>query len=312
MTLTESATPHLRISSGRCTVDGFGDYLRKIGRTPLLTAAEEVELAQRIEVGLCAADKLTQVSTDQVLTRELEWLHQDGVQAKNEFIEANLRLVVSVAKHYHSFGLSIMDLVQDGNIGLVRAVEKFDFATGFKFSTYAVWWIRQAVHRGICDRSRMIRVPTHTAEQITTLIRVARDLETELQRQATLEELADAMLMKKRDVARLFNYDREPLSLATPIGDGEISEMIIDEDRLEPDDYANAKRQKTDITFYLDALPSQERSVLVAHFGLEGQESATLEQISHVEGVTKARIRQLEKRALAGMHVPCLKQYLED
>jgi RNA polymerase primary sigma factor len=294
----------------RASTDAFGDYLRRIGRGPLLSAVDEVNLARRIEVGLFAG------TPDEVaaLKRELATLAHDGGRAKNHFIEANLRLVVSIAKHYSGRGVPIMDLVQDGNIGLVRAVEKYDFMTGYKFSTYATWWIRQAIHRGMADKSRMIRIPVHTAEKLNKIKRIRRDLTSTLDREPTLREISEASQIATRDVSRLLQYDNEPISLHAPVGDGigDISELIIDDDLPQPDEYATITLRAADITFYLDALPARERSILTARFGLDGDAPRTLDQIAAIQGVTRERVRQIEKRALALLHVPRLERYLRD
>ena len=306
------AAPAARYS--RASTDAFGDYLRRIGKGPLLNAEQEVDLARRIEVGLLAEARLLRETTEPVEQRELSWLMHDGRRAKNHFIEANLRLVVSIAKHYSGRGVPIMDLVQDGNMGLVRAVEKYDFMTGYKFSTYATWWIRQAIHRGMADKSRMIRIPVHTAEKLNKIKRIRRDLTSTLDREPTARELSDAAQIPVRDVLRLLQYDNEPISLHTPVGDGvgDMAELIIDDDLPQPDEYATLALRAADIRFFLNALPARERSILRARFGLDGDEPRTLDQIAHVEGVTRERVRQIEKRALAQLQVPRLEHYLRD
>jgi RNA polymerase primary sigma factor len=298
----------------RAATDAFGDYLRKIGSVPLLTAVDEVDLARRIEVGLFAEEKFDRGGPDPAVLRELAWLAHDGRRAKNHFIEANLRLVVSIAKHYSGRGMPIMDLVQDGNIGLVRAVEKYDFMTGYKFSTYATWWIRQAIHRGMADKSRMIRIPVHTAEKLNKIKRIRRDLTGTLDRDPTMQELSEASQIQVVDVMRLLRYDNEPMSLQAPVGDGlgDISELIIDDDLPQPEEHAVLTMRASDIGFYLNALPPRERSILEARFGLDGGAPQTLDQIAVVQGVTRERVRQIEKRALALLKVPCLEQYLRD
>jgi len=314
MTITAHSAPS-SARYGRASTDAFGDYLRRIGKGALLTAEDEVDLARRIEVGLFAEERLLTGSvTDPALQRELAWLVHDGCRCKNSFIEANLRLVVSIAKHYSGRGVPIMDLVQDGNIGLVRAVEKFDFMTGYKFSTYATWWIRQAIHRGMADKSRMIRIPVHTAEKLNKIKRIRRDLTSTLDRDPTVRELAEATQIPVRDVSRLLQYDNEPISLHAPVGDGigDISELIIDDDLPQPDEYATIALRAADITFYLDALPPRERAILQARFGLDGDAPRTLDQIALIQGVTRERVRQIEKRALALLHVPRLERYLRD
>jgi len=304
---------------GGASTDAFGDYLRRIGKGRLLSAEEEVDLARRIEVGLFAGARLvsqseSMVPADPAERRELTWLVHDGRRAKNHFIEANLRLVVSIAKHYSGRGVPIMDLVQDGNMGLVRAVEKYDFMTGYKFSTYATWWIRQAIHRGMADKSRMIRIPVHTAEKLNKIKRIRRDLTSTLDREPTPREIGEVAQIPVRDVLRLLQYDNEPISLHTPVGDGagDMAELIIDDDLPQPDEYATLALRAADIKFFLDTLPAREQSILRARFGLNGDEPRTLDQIAHIEGVTRERVRQIEKRALALLHVPRLEHYLRD
>jgi RNA polymerase primary sigma factor len=299
------------------STDAFGDYLRRIGKGSLLTAEQEVDLARRIEVGLFAEARLLReadTGAHAADERELAWLVHDGRRAKNQFIEANLRLVVSIAKHYSGRGVPIMDLVQDGNMGLVRAVEKYDFMTGYKFSTYATWWIRQAIHRGMADKSRMIRIPVHTAEKLNKIKRIRRDLTSVLDRDPTAREIGEAAQLPVRDVLRLLQYDNEPISLHTPVGDGagDMAELIIDDDLPQPDEHATITLRAADIRYFLDTLPPRERSILRARFGLDGNEPRTLDQIARIEGVTRERVRQIEKRALALLHVPRLEHYLRD
>lgn len=294
--------------------DTFGFYLRKIGRVALLTAEEEVDLARRIEVGLFAAERLARGGTDPALTRDLTWLARDGARAKNRFIEANLRLVVSVAKQYSGHRIPIMDLIQDGNLGLLRAVEKFDFTTGYKFSTYGIWWIRQSIHRGMVGAARTIRIPVHAVEKLNRIKRVRRELTATLHREPTLAELAEACSAPMADVRALLDWDVEPISYQTPLGEGlaDISELIMDDDLPQPEDYAALALRRSDITFHLDALPTRERTILEARFGFNGEQPRTLEQIAVREGVTRERIRQIEKRALAMMRVPALELYLRE
>ncbi|TFD79116.1 sigma-70 family RNA polymerase sigma factor [Cryobacterium sp. Sr8] len=312
--LQASSTSSSRARYNPGSTDPFGDYLRRIGKESLLTAAEEVDLARRIEVGLFAAEKLHQGVSDTAHQRELAWLAHDGKRAKKRFIEANLRLVVSIAKHYSGRGAPIMDLVQDGNLGLMRAVEKFNYMAGFKFSTYATWWIRQSIHRGMADKVRMIRVPVHTAEKLNKIKRIRRDLTNTLEREPTVEEIAETSDILPHDVSRLLKYDQEPISLSAPVGDGtgDISELIVDDDSMQPDEYGMLALRTTDIYFYLTALPEREQSILRARFGLNGDGPRTLEQVAVVEGVTRERVRQIEKRALALLRVPCLRSYLID
>jgi RNA polymerase primary sigma factor len=299
---------------GKGGTDTFGDYLRRIGKSALLTAEDEVDLAKRIEAGLFAGVKLAEGVGDADLQSELAWLAYDGRRAKDRFIEANLRLVVSIARHYFGRGTPVMDLVQDGNIGLVRAVEKFDFRTGYKFSTYATWWIRQALHRGIGDKSRMIRIPVHIGEKLMKIKRIRRELTSALDRDPTVHEVAEEAQMSVEAISTLVGYDREPISLNTPIGegDGDISELIMDADMPQPDECATVMLQKADIQRCMNTLPSRDRSILEARFGLTGNAPCTLDQIAAVEGVTRERVRQLEKRALGLLRVPRLQHYLND
>ncbi|MDJ0350569.1 sigma-70 family RNA polymerase sigma factor [Cryobacterium sp. PH29-G1] len=309
------ARPRVAAPYARGSTDAFGDYLHQIGKSALLTAEEEVDVARRIEVGIFAAEKVAQGITDEVLVRELAWLVHDGKRAKNHFIEANLRLVVSIAKHFSGRGTPIMDLVQDGNMGLIRAVEKFDFMTGYKFSTYATWWIRQSIHRGTADKSRMIRIPVHTAEKLNKIKRIRRDLTNTLDREPIVEEVAEAIQISAADVRRLLRYDSEPVSLQTPVGEegsGDISELIVDDDLPQPDEYATGVLQSADIISCMDTLPAREYSILTEHFGLDGEVPRTLAQIAEGQGVTRERVRQIEKRALALLRVPRLEHYLHD
>ncbi|MFT2818146.1 RNA polymerase sigma factor RpoD/SigA [Leifsonia sp. A12D58] len=296
------------------STDIFGDYLHKIGVSPLLTAEQEVSLARDIEIGVLARDKLEHTVDDPTLCRELAWLVHAGEVAKRRFIESNLRLVVSIAKRYAGRGVPVMDLVQDGNLGLIRAVEKYDYASGYKFSTYGTWWIRQSIHRGLADKSRMIRIPVHTVEKMNMVKRMRRELLGELEREPTDAELANAAQLSASDIAALQRLDNEPISLYTPIGDGtgDISEIIIDDDTVQPEDYAVGTLQHADIEFFLDSLPEREHRILNARFGLTGEDPLTLNQIAAIEGVTKERIRQLQKRALRLMNVAKLQRYLMD
>lgn len=298
----------------RGPTDTFGFYLRKIGMVALLSAEEEVDLARRIEVGVFAAERLAQGVSDPDATRDLTWLVREGDRSKKRFVEANLRLVVSVAKRYSGRGIPIMDLIQDGNIGLIRGVEKFDFTTGYKFSTYGIWWIRQSIHRGMVGTARTIRIPVHTIEKLNKVKRIGRDLTGTLHREPTMTELAAACGSPVDDVRALLQWDHEPISLQAPLGEGlaDISELIMDDDLPQPEEYATLALQRADITFHLDALPTRERMILEARFGFNGEQPRTLEQIAVREGVTRERIRQIEKRALAMMRVPVLGLYLRE
>ncbi|WP_277870413.1 sigma-70 family RNA polymerase sigma factor [Cryobacterium sp. TmT3-12] len=298
----------------RGATDTFGFYLRKIGRVDLLTAADEINLGRRMEVGLIAAARLARGVADPALTRDLIWLVRDGDRSKTRFIEANLRLVVSVAKHYSGRRIPIMDLIQDGNLGLLRAVEKFDYTTGFKFSTYGVWWIRQSIHRGMVGAARTIRIPLHAVEKLNKIKRIRSDLTGSLHREPTLAELAEACRAPMADVRAFLDWDVEPISYQTPLGEGlaDISELIMDDDLPQPEEYAALALRRSDITFHLDALPTRERMILESRFGLNGDQPRTLDQIAVREGVTRERIRQIEKRALAMMRTPALELYLRE
>ncbi|MBC7442296.1 MAG: sigma-70 family RNA polymerase sigma factor [Ramlibacter sp.] len=312
------AAPPIRSAApaglGRGPTDTFGFYLRKIGRVALLTAEEEVDLARRIEVGLFAAQRLALGVSDPDATRDLTWLARDGERSKTRFVEANLRLVVSVAKHYSGRGIPIMDLVQDGNLGLLRAVEKFDFTTGYKFSTYGIWWIRQSIHRGMVGAARTIRLPVHTVEKLNKVKRIRGDLTGALHRDPTLAELAEGCRIPEADVRSLLDWDNKPISYHIPLGEGlgDISELIMDDDWPQPEEYAALALRRSDITFHLDSLPTRERMILEARFGFNGDQPCTLDQIAVREGVTRERIRQIEKRALALMRVPALELYLKE
>ncbi|MEC5149835.1 sigma-70 family RNA polymerase sigma factor [Cryobacterium sp. GrIS_2_6] len=302
----------IRGEDGQVSTDLFGAYLERIGRYPLLTAQEEVSLGRRIEVGLFAGERLLHGDPD--TAGELAWLARDGTRAKAQFIESNLRLVVSIAKHYAGRGTMIMDLVQDGNIGLVHAVEKYDYATGYKFSTYATWWIRQAIHRGIATKARLIRLPTHTLEKLNALKRLRQELTLTLHRDPNLDELAHHSAVTVAEVVRILELDYEPISLQTSCGDGtmELGELLVDSDSCQPDEYAELAFRTTDIADHLDRLSERDRRILISRFGLDGREPATLEQVALALGVSRERIRQLEKRALTQLQTPHLKHHLHD
>ncbi|MDH6235513.1 sigma-70 family RNA polymerase sigma factor [Cryobacterium sp. CG_9.6] len=292
--------------------DAFGAYLQRLSTGVLLSAEEEVNLARRIEVGLFADARLSRYPQDRLAERDLAWLVQDGHRARDRFIECNLRLVVSLAKPYAGHGTPIMDIIQDGNIGLVRAVEKYDFTSGYKFSTYATWWIRQAIHRGIDNKARIIRIPAHTAEKLSRIKRAQQELRVSLDRIPAPAELAIATNLHTDEITKLLRYDLEPLSLQTPVGDGSgvISELIVDDDLPQPDECAVQSMQTHDIIRALAALPARERSIVEARFGLDGEEPRTLDQLATTHGVTRERVRQLEKRALAMLRTPQLENYL--
>lgn len=301
-------------TAARVSEDPFGDYLRQIGRVPLLVAEEEIELARRIEVGVLAAERLaTTASLTDEQRRELAWLERDGQVANATFVRSNLRLVVSIAKRYAGRGLAMMDLIQEGNLGLMRAVEKFDFKAGNKFSTYATWWIRQAIVRGIADTARLIRVPVHTFEKMERLDRVRRDLAAELGRTPTLDEVAEEAQVDAKEISRLSKLRRETVSLGTLVGDdnnSELGDLIEDADGQQPFDAVALGLQSEDIRRRLDELPSRDASVLRMRFGLDGNAPLTLDEVGELCGITRERVRQLEIRSLRRMRSPELLSYL--
>ncbi|MET4780094.1 sigma-70 family RNA polymerase sigma factor [Glaciihabitans sp. UYNi722] len=298
----------------RVSSDPLRDYLQQIGRTPLLTADEEVSLARRIEIGVLADERIAnEPDLDAKLKRELQWLARDGDRAYDTFICSNLRLVVSIAKRYAGRGLPIMDVIQEGNLGLVRAVEKFDYTIGNKFSTYATWWIRQSVLRGIADSSRIIRIPVHTVEKMDKLDRVRRDLGAELGRTPTIVEVADAAQVSVEEVLRLDKTDHDTISLGLPIGDDgstELGDLIEDADTPEPFESVELGLRYDDIRRKLDALPPRDATVIRLRFGLEGRKALTLDEVGELYGITRERVRQLETRSLKRLRSADLKSYL--
>ena len=303
------------------SVDPVRAYLRLIGRTALLSAIEEIELAQRIEVGLYAAQRLSRPAEefpDTVATaRELRWLARDGLRAKTHLIEANLRLVASVAKRYTGRGTPFLDLIQEGNIGLIRAVEKFDYTKGFKFSTYATWWIRQAISRGLAEQARIIRIPVHVSEILTRLHSRRRELLVRLGREPTAEELAVELELSPARVREIQEYTREPLSLDLTLGhenDTSIGDLIQDSNAVVADDAALAGLLEDEIRAILDTLTEREAGILRLRFGFTNGRPHTLDEISRVYGVTRERIRQIEARTMAKLRHPSrtrsLREYL--
>ena len=298
------------------STDPVRDYLKQIGKVKLLNAEQEVALAKRIEAGLFASEKLTNGTNLTPKNRkELEWIAEDGHRAKSHLLEANLRLVVSIAKRYTGRGMLFLDLIQEGNLGLIRAVEKFDFAKGFKFSTYASWWIRQAITRGLADQARTIRIPVHMIEVIDKVVRAQRLFAESHAREATAEELADELDMTPERIREVQKYRREPISLDTPLGedgDREFGDLIEDVDAVAPDEAAVHALQQEEVRSMLDNLSEREAGVLSMRHGLTNGHPMTLDEIGKVYGVTRERVRQIETKALAKLRHPSREDELRD
>ena len=300
------------------TADPVKDYLKQIGKVALLNAAEEVELAMRIEAGLFAEDKLSHMSASEqrsALGRELQWVAKDGQRAKSHLLGANLRLVVSLAKRYTGRGMQFLDLIQEGNLGLIRAVEKFDYTKGFKFSTYATWWIRQAITRAMADQARTIRIPVHMVEVINKLARVQRQMLQDLGREPTPEELSRELDMTPEKVIEVQKYGREPISLHTPLGedgDSEFGDLIEDTEAVVPADAVGFTMLQKQLESLLDSLSEREAGVIRMRFGLGDGMPKTLDQIGDTFGVTRERIRQIESKTMAKLRHPSRSQSLRD
>jgi RNA polymerase primary sigma factor len=314
----ESAVEHDTLDAPAATTDLVRAYLKEIGKVPLLTAVQEVELSQRIEAGLFARHKLEEKGVSPSYRRDLEWLVQDGEKAKRHLLEANLRLVVSVAKRYVGRGLPLLDLVQEGNLGLLRAVEKFDYTKGFKFSTYATWWIRQAITRAMADQSRTIRIPVHMVEQINKITRTRRDLLQTLGRDATDEELATELGITVEKVQEVQAYAREPVSLEVTVGDeadSSLGDFIEDADAPAPFEVVAYGVLQERLHAALDGLTDKEQGVVAMRYGLVDGTPHTLDEIGHTFGLTRERIRQIEAKTLAKLRHPsragALRDYLE-
>ena len=296
--------------------DSVHTYLKSIGRTSLLTAEQEVDLAKRIEAGLFAEHKLETASgLDESYRRDLEFVAEDGRRAKSHMLEANLRLVVSVAKKYSDRGLSLLDVVQEGNLGLIRAVEKFDYTKGYKFSTYAMWWIRQAIQRGFADSARTIRLPVHVLEMLSKLSRVERDMHQKLGREPTPEELAVELDRTPDQIEELLRTSRQPISLDSTIGeDGEtsIGDLIEDVDAPEASELVDRQLMAEQLRSALDALTPREATIMAMRFGLYDGNPHTLDEIGRALGLTRERIRQLEKQSLSKLRHPSRAQPLLD
>jgi RNA polymerase primary sigma factor len=308
--------PAAQVASAGATADPVKDYLKQIGKVPLLNAEQEVELAKRIEAGLFAEEKLAEsmpgLSDDQRF--DMQWIAEDGRRAKNHLLEANLRLVVSLAKRYTGRGMLFLDLIQEGNLGLIRAVEKFDYTKGYKFSTYATWWIRQAITRAIADQARTIRIPVHMVETINKMARVQRQLHQDLGREATPEEIAAEMGLTPERVAEIQRIAQEPVSLQSPIGeeDSDLGDFIEDADAVVPIEAAAFIMLQDQLDQILDTLSPREQKIIQLRFGLVDGHPRTLEEVGREFGVTRERIRQIESKTLAKLRHPSRAQMLRE
>ena len=313
----ETDEPVQQVTVAGATADPVKDYLKQIGKVSLLNAEQEVDLARRIEAGLYAEYKLKNQADEMTSRerRELHFLAQDGQQAKNHLLEANLRLVVSLAKRYTGRGMQFLDLIQEGNLGLIRAVEKFDYTKGYKFSTYATWWIRQAITRAMADQARTIRIPVHMVEVINKLARVQRQMLQDLGREPTPEELAKELDMTAEKVVEVQKYGREPISLHTPLGedgDSEFGDLIEDSEAIGPADAVSFTLLQEQLHHVLDTLSEREAGVVSMRFGLGDGQPKTLDEIGKVYGVTRERIRQIESKTMSKLRHPSRSQVLRD
>lgn len=312
----ETDEPVQTVTVAGATADPVKDYLKQIGKVPLLNAEMEVELAKRIEAGLFAEEMLNEGAKMDKKTRlDMEWIATDGRRAKNHLLEANLRLVVSLAKRYTGRGMLFLDLIQEGNLGLIRAVEKFDYTKGYKFSTYATWWIRQAITRAMADQARTIRIPVHMVEVINKLARVQRQMLQDLGREPTPEELAMELDMTPEKVVEVQKYGREPISLHTPLGeegDSEFGDLIEDSEAIVPSDAVSFTLLQEQLESVLDTLSDREAGVVRMRFGLTDGQPKTLDEIGKVYGVTRERIRQIESKTMSKLRHPSRSQVLRD
>lgn len=313
----ETDEPVQKVTVAGATADPVKDYLKQIGKVSLLNAEQEVDLARRIEAGLYAEYKLKNESDTMTskARRELHFIAQDGQNAKNHLLEANLRLVVSLAKRYTGRGMQFLDLIQEGNLGLIRAVEKFDYTKGYKFSTYATWWIRQAITRAMADQARTIRIPVHMVEVINKLARVQRQMLQDLGREPTPEELAKELDMTPEKVVEVQKYGREPISLHTPLGedgDSEFGDLIEDSEAVVPADAVSFTLLQEQLHRVLDTLSEREAGVVSMRFGLGDGQPKTLDEIGKVYGVTRERIRQIESKTMSKLRHPSRSQVLRD
>lgn len=312
----EELERELDVSIKAVTNDPVRMYLKEIGKVPLLTAEQEVELAKKIEAGEAAAKRLeenTNLTRREI--RHLRRIEREGKNAKRKLAEANLRLVVSIAKRYVGRGMLFLDLIQEGNLGLIRAVEKFDYRKGYKFSTYATWWIRQAITRAIADQARTIRIPVHMVETINKLVRVQRQLLQELGREPTPEEIAEEMDLSPEKVREILKISQEPVSLETPIGeeeDSQLGDFIEDQEAIVPLDAASFRLLQEQLRKVLNSLNDRERKVIELRFGLLNGHPRTLEEVGRVFGVTRERIRQIESKTLSKLRQPSRSAKLKD
>ncbi|WP_411567153.1 RNA polymerase sigma factor [Raineyella sp. LH-20] len=313
----DSDEPEVQVTVAGATADPVKDYLKQIGKVALLNAAQEVELAKRIEAGLFAEEKLGE-DGGKLGPNDLsdyEWIANDGHNAKNHLLEANLRLVVSLAKRYTGRGMLFLDLIQEGNLGLIRAVEKFDYTKGYKFSTYATWWIKQAITRAMADQARTIRIPVHMVEVINKLARVQRQMLQDLGREPTPDELAKELDMTPEKVIEVQKYGREPISLHTPLGedgDSEFGDLIEDSEAVVPADAVSFTLLQEQLHDVLDTLSEREAGVVSMRFGLTDGQPKTLDEIGKVYGVTRERIRQIESKTMSKLRHPSRSQVLRD
>lgn len=316
LTDDEDDIPVQNLTISGATADPVKDYLKQIGKVALLNAELEVELAKRIEAGLFAEEKLgTASKLSPAERRDLNWVVKDGQRAKSHLLEANLRLVVSLAKRYTGRGMQFLDLIQEGNLGLIRAVEKFDYTKGYKFSTYATWWIRQAITRAMADQARTIRIPVHMVEVINKLARVQRQLLQDLGREPSPEELAAELDMTPEKVVEVQKYGREPISLSTPLGedgDSEFGDLIEDTEAVVPADAVGFTMLQQELERVLDSLHPREAGVIRSRFGLGDGVQMTLDQIGEKFGVTRERIRQIESKTMSKLRHPSRSQLLRD
>lgn len=307
--------PEQQVVSAGATADPVKDYLKQIGKVALLNAEQEVSLAKRIEAGLFAEEQVGEGAINSDDLYDYEWIVEDGRRAKNHLLEANLRLVVSLAKRYTGRGMLFLDLIQEGNLGLIRAVEKFDYTKGYKFSTYATWWIKQAITRAMADQARTIRIPVHMVEVINKLARVQRQMLQDLGREPTPEELAQELDMTPEKVVEVQKYGREPISLHTPLGedgDSEFGDLIEDSEAIVPADAVNFTLLQEQLHDVLDTLSEREAGVVSMRFGLTDGQPKTLDEIGKVYGVTRERIRQIESKTMSKLRHPSRSQILRD